>query len=234
MQKESLQKLTDSDSAAVERIWDLWKKDKITPDDLDALTSSERKVFSAFVNEQLNGGVKGDELDNAWNKIDPITGDDTRNDRWEYNHEKIAFAISRYTTEYNRMPTKAHLAEKTGLSRTTIHKHVKEFANNPLYHEQKQQFKMLADRVIAKVYEYAMNNDVKAARLFLEATGTFPAKQVVNQTNYIQVNGFILSQDQISKLKPEHIKVLEDIALEYKMPIKREEKFLAETAQTSL
>ena len=40
------------------------------------------------------------------------------------------------------------LVGKTGLNRQTIHKHLKEYSAHPLYQEQLEQFRFIADRFL--------------------------------------------------------------------------------------
>ena len=140
------------------------------------------------------------------------------NDEWEHNHATISLYISTCLENAGRMPSKAQIAKATGLSRLTIHKHIKDSRNNPMFEEQEEQFKMVKDRLMGMLYQMAMKRgNVNAVRLFFEATGivgnakTVNKNIIENQHNYIQINETRLSQEEIKKLSPERLKQLEEL-----------------------
>ncbi len=53
----------------------------------------------------------------------------------------------------------------------TIHKHFAEYQKESPYLAQAEQVKAMRDKVLAKVFQFAISGNVKAARVFLEATG---------------------------------------------------------------
>jgi hypothetical protein len=68
----------------------------------------------------------------------------------------------------------------------------------------------MSDKVLAKVYHFAVNGDTKAAKLYFDIVGSLGAQDAGNtliksQNNYIQINGMVLSQENIKSLKPEQI-----------------------------
>jgi len=114
------------------------------------------------------------------------------------------------------MPTQSEIAAKTGLSRQTIHKHIQEHSNHPLYLSEVENFRFMASKVLAKMFEFAVNGDTGAAKIFLKAIGfnneTNPNSTLIqNQNNYIQINGTVLSQETIKHLKPEQLNAIETI-----------------------
>jgi hypothetical protein len=118
--------------------------------------------------------------------------------------------------ENNRMPSKAELAEKTGLSRQTIHKHLKEYKVHPQFIGQLEQFRFMTEKVLAKVFHFAVNGDMRAAKLYLEMfSPSYIQKSgntlIQNQNNYIQINGTVLSQDIVTQLSPEQLIQIESI-----------------------
>ena len=169
-----------------------------------------------MVTEKFNA-LEGDEKEIFWNKIEDITGELTKNQVWEYNNNKITAAIANLMQQFGRMPSKTELAEETKLSRTTIHKHLKEFGTHPLYLEQMEQFRFMTKKVLAKVYTFAVNGDVLAAKLFFNVVGNLnntPRQKntfIQNQNNYIQINGMVLSQEAIEQLSPEQITSIEKV-----------------------
>jgi biotin operon repressor len=156
-------KLTGSEKKTIA----LLELEKITLSDLDNFDTGERQ-YLAVVCTQMLQGLKHKERDDFLNKIEPIMPASNKQQIWEYNHQAITDAISRLIEQYGSMPTKNHLAEETGLSRQTISKHLKEYQTHPGYTEQMEQYKMMAPKLMAKVFQYAAKGDIRAARLYLE------------------------------------------------------------------
>jgi hypothetical protein len=212
---KGLQKFTETEK----RIEALMSKTKVTQKDMKKMIrDTDMPSFEVYLSNLLNT-LKGDELDNFLNKVDDIINIDTRNQLWEANHYWITNSISKHIEEYGKMPTKNEIAKDTGLSRQTVHKHLRKFNEHPMYAEQIQKFKFTADRVLAKVIKMAVagQGNVKAARLYFEVMGllnnghTSGNTLIKNQNNYIQINGVTLSQEKIQNLKPEQIKLIEDV-----------------------
>lgn len=112
--------------------------------------------------------------------------------------------------------TKNLIAIESGLSRQTVHKHLDGFVDHPLYTSQLQQFKFMADRVLAKVIKQAAQGDIKAARLYFDVIGHLSGSSTKNtlirtQNNNIQINGTIISQETIKYLNPDQLNVIEGI-----------------------
>lgn len=189
--------------------------------ELETITYEDTKVLSQPEKDELMGALSemskstGKDLDAYRAKIDGLLDDDGRNAQWEDNHDKITVAITKLMNEYGRMPGKWQIARESGLSRQTIHKHLKEYATDSRYLEQREQFRFMTDKVLAKVFQYAMNGDMKAAKLYLNAMGVINNPRTVNtQNNYIQINGTILSQDVVERLSPAQVASIEAIVLE--------------------
>ena len=190
--------------------------EKITQSDIDTLSETERNQLSVLITEKLHL-LKDTERDNFYNKIEAITTETTKNQLWEYNHIQINWAISTLMQEYGRMPSKTEIADKTGLSRQTIHKHLKDYASHPQYLGQFEQFRFMISKVLAKVFQYAVNGDIGAAKLYFNVMGYLNNGQnpnntlIQNQNNYIQINGTVLSQETIKHLNPEQLNTIETI-----------------------
>ncbi|WP_299756736.1 winged helix-turn-helix domain-containing protein [uncultured Pontibacter sp.] len=209
--KNSLQKFTDT-QAKIDKLLAL---DSITYDDLEILTKDERSAFEERVTEEFNS-LTDRNRDKFFKKIEPIMSKDSKSHNWESNHNQITYAISTLMQDYGRMPSKTEIATKTGLSRQTVHKHLKEYATHPIYLEQLEQFRFMTDKVLARVFKYAVNGDVSAAKLFLTMMTPATPKQngntlIQTQNNYIQINGTVLSQEALQQLSPEQLNDLEEI-----------------------
>lgn len=210
--KKSLQKFTETD-IIINKVLSL---EQITPSDLEPLSEAESNLLMEILTERFNK-LKGTERDKFYEKIEPITGDTTKNQLWESNHTQITWAISTLMLEYGRIPTKTEIATKTELSRQTVHKHLKEYTNHPQYLGQIEQFRFMASKVLAKVFQFAVNGDTGAAKLYFNVMGFMNNGQppintlIQNQNNYIQINGTVLSQETIKHLNPEQLNTIENI-----------------------
>ena len=225
--KKSLQKFTES-QCKINKILDL---KQITEKDLELLNEAEIAELMKTLTTKFNA-LKGTERDEFYKKIEPITSKETKNQLWEYNHNQITWAISTLMQEYGRMPSKTEIAAKTELSRQTIHKHLNEFSNHPLYLEQVEQFRFMTSKVLAKVFHFAINGDIAAAKLYFSVMGFMNNGQspnnilIQNQNNFIQINGTVLSQESIKLLNNEQ---LESIEMILKNDLPQGEKLEVET-----
>jgi len=209
--KISLQKLTKTDI----KIKKLLALKKITNNDLSVLKKkSEYNEFSHVCTKIVNE-LEGHDLDKFFQKIEAIADQDTKNELWESNHIRITGTISNLIGEKNRMPSKSEIATKSGLSRQTVHKHLKEYDSHPLYLGQIKQLQIMTAGILARLYDFAFQGDVKAAKLFLDAMGNpnhFSNSMFIqNQNNYIQINGIVLNQESIKLLSSEQLTQIENI-----------------------
>ena len=210
--KKGLQKFTKTDT----KINQILSLEQITPKDLEPLSEKESTRLMEILTDRFNM-LKGTERDKFYKKIEPIASNTTKNQLWEYNHNQITWAISTLMQEYGRMPTKTEIANKTELSRQTVHKHLKEYATHPQFLGQIEQFKFMTSKVLAKVFQFAVNGDTTAAKLYFNVMGFMNNGQtpnntlIQNQNNYIQINGTVLSQETIKHLNPEQLNTIETI-----------------------
>ena len=208
--KKSLQKFTET---KINKVLNL---EQITPKDLEQLSEKENARLMEIFTETFNK-LTGTERDEFYNKIEPVTSETTKNQLWEHNHAQITWAISTLMQELGRIPTKTEIATKTELSRQTIHKHLKEYANHPMYLMELESFRFMTSKVLAKVFQFAVNGDTGAAKLYFNVMGFMNNKQaqnntlIQNQNNFIQINGTVLSQETIKSLNPEQLNTIETI-----------------------
>ncbi|WP_418122476.1 hypothetical protein ACNFU2_17625 [Chryseobacterium sp. PTM-20240506] len=213
---KGLQKLTELEN----NINSLLSLQKITPEDIKILEGEERAEFSRILTHKLNTLI-GEERENFYNQVEEIMDSRTKNEIWEHNQLNIMWAISSFIRENSRMPTKTEISTKTDLSRQTVHKHLKEYRNSVYYSEFQEQFSIMSSKVMTTVFQYAINGDMRAAKLYLEAIGALKNTLslnssnnntlIQNQNNYIQINGMILSQESIKSLSPHQLSTIEEI-----------------------
>lgn len=130
---------------------------------------------------------------------------------WELNHAKIAGVIARHVSEHGSLPAKSIIAEATGLSRETVYKHIKAFAENPGEQNTLNSFSVMTEHVVASVLRAALQGDLNAARLFLQNTKSLNTPKQVQQNNFVQINKTIINQQVIQQLKPEQLERLEQL-----------------------
>lgn len=210
--KKSLQKLTKNDA----RLNEILQQKKITPKDIENLSKVDAERLMELTNERIRN-LSGVELDQFYTKIEPLLAQSSKNEMWERNHIQITRTISFLMQEYGRMPTQTEIAIKAELSRQTVHKHLKEYTKHPQHIEQMEQFRFMASKVLATVFQFAVNGDTGAAKLYLNATGFLNNRQstgstlIQSQNNYIQINGMVLSQEKIKHLTPDQLNTIETI-----------------------
>jgi DNA-binding phage protein len=191
-------------------------KEKIRNNLTTQPTEEAKRVLLKSTNEEITNMTR-EERNNLLEKAEPMLSEEARNDIWEYNHVSITGAINHLIERLGRMPTKTEIARETGLSRKTIYKHMKDYKAHPLFQEQEEQFKLVKGSMLSLLHRLAYQGDVKAIKLFMEATGILGNNKTVNkniienQHNYIQINETRLSQEQIKKLSPERLKQIEDL-----------------------
>ena len=132
---------------ANKKVQTLLKKKIIQGEDLDILSKEEKQQLNEVLTAKLRE-LSGPERDRFLGKIDNVISRDTKRDIWESNHINISHAISSLMGKNGNMPTKSQIAEETGLSRQTIHKHFKEYKEHPLFLEHEEQFKFIKGRMM--------------------------------------------------------------------------------------
>ncbi len=209
--KKGLQKFTKTE----EKINKILNLEKISKEDISILSDAEYKKLFEQINISLEK-IEGNEKEKFLGKIEDIISNSTKNQIWENNHTNIMCSISKLIKELGRMPTKNEIAFDTKLSRTTIHKHIKDYKHHPMFIDQIEQLRFMSSLVLSKVLKFALNGDMKAAKLYLNVIGNtneqIPNNTLIqNQNNYIQINGITLSQETIKQMNPEQLKSIEDI-----------------------
>jgi len=208
---KSLHKLTDTET----KINGILSLKEISPTDIEPLSRDERDCLSNVLAEKVIT-LTGIERDEFYSKIDPIVTDATKNQRWESNHHQITWAISSLLFDYQRMPTVTEIGRKAELTRQTVHKHLKDYTNHPIYLQQLEQFRFMTQKVLSRVYVCAEQGDMAAAKLYFNVLGNLNGQLsnntlIQNQNNYIQINGTVLSQETIKRLNPDQLNTIENI-----------------------
>ena len=75
-------------------------------------------------------------------------------------------------------------------------------------------WKFDTQKLLAKVYGFAYDGNMRAAKIFMDATNPYPGSngKVQNQqNNFIQVNGITITAEQLSELPIEKQKQVDEI-----------------------
>lgn len=202
-----MRKKVDKSLQMFKKLEDIYNSNEVIPLEI---SNSLNRVESLYLIEKANKelvklGYKGIEADLIYRKMSNIYNETTKNKTWHLNHARITMAYYKLLSDYNRMPTICEVVNNCNLSRQTVHEHLKEFDKSPYYNEINQQFKIIAFSVLEKMAIEANKGNVKAGRLFLEATGNLkPIIQHQQNTNknYIQLNDCTinLNEEQSKKI----------------------------------
>ncbi len=214
MKTPALYKPTRLTKHGKQKVARLLKKQQITMNDIADFTRPESEYFDntcTQILEQLQGSQHEDFLA----KIDAVLTPETKSDIWENNHLAISEAIADNMRVHGLMPTQTEIAGYTGLCRQTVAKHLKEYKKQPEFIQQAEQFKYMAPQLLANVYKFALDGDIRAARLYFEVIGaktTQPQNTLHGtQHNYIQINNTILSQENLARLTTDQLNQIEGI-----------------------
>lgn len=121
--------------------------------------------------------------------------------QFQGNQHKIKKALDAYITAHGKMPTSTTLARITGLSRPTIHSHMKEGVLNVRFKEELAKLKLLSTDLFAKLYQLAQEGDKQAIKMIMDIIlGSGQKLQTNTQNNYIQVNNLRIQNDNFERL----------------------------------
>jgi hypothetical protein len=189
------------------------------PEKLEALTDYLYEKLSIALNapEKVMGDV--DKYFNRLTKLKEIENDNNglafiKRERWYANEALINVFISNSLAKSRIMPSITDIGLGTGLSRVTIQKHLKERRSDEHHSEQTEMLKGMTHSVLAHLYRIGVEDrNVKALNSFLNyfSPARLPHPSQNTQNNYIQINGMILSQENIKQLNPDQLQTIEGI-----------------------
>jgi hypothetical protein len=186
---------------------------KLQLEDIWDLTEDQKKKIKSV----LTAGfltLADEDREQFFVNSDPILSTKSRNEIWERNHYCILNVISWQTIQHRQVPTIKDIAEETGLSRVTVAKHLKEYYESETFKEKENAWKFLREKLLSKIYSFAYDGNMRAAKIFIDATDDKPLAAIKNQqNNYIQLNGLIITEEQIKNLPPDKLKKIQQILL---------------------
>lgn len=214
---ESLQNITDfSNLNTLEQFQRIFDEDPAKHKECLNYIQSE-------LNKALNGDIPKNNIERYFDLAEmalSVNGykrstekvENFKNQRWTANDQLIARQLHLFTKENQRTPTALEIAQATGLSRTTVHKHLLESDYTTTHKQQsKEVLAKLREKAIGIIYAIGVqNNDVKALSRFVELT---TEREPKNVRNYIQINNTKIDNFLIENLPPEAQKQIEQIIL---------------------
>jgi len=184
---------------------------KLSVEDIWELTDEQKNKIKAV----LTAGfltLKDEDREQFFDNTEPILSTKSRNEIWERNHYCILNVISWQTIQQRQIPTVKDIVEETGLSRVTVIKHLKEYYDSETFKEKENALKFLREKLLTKIYSYAYDGNMRAAKIFMDATGDRPSLRVENQqNNYIQVNGIVITEEQVKSLPIDKLEAIRQI-----------------------
>lgn len=186
---------------------------KLNVDEIFNLTEEERKrVATVLTCGYLTLG--GEDRQKLTENVELVLSKESRNEIWERNHYCVLNQIHWQTIQSGQIPTIKDIAEQTGLSRVTVTKHLKEYYDSDTYKEKELAMKFLREKLLTKIYSFAYDGNMRAAKIFMDCTSV-DTQQVKNQqNNFIQINGVTITAEQLKTLpKEKQIQVKEIIRL---------------------
>lgn len=148
-----------------------------------------------------------------------------RNTTYEHNHYIITAEIQNYVTQEKMFPTSQQIAKKTGLSRQTVHNHLKEgsFVKHKSIIKDKLEF--MATQALTNLYLIGLEKkSTSALKAFIELSGAVSNQTTVN--TYIQINNLKLTNEDFNLLPDKTLSKIEKIIskdldmLKLKKPLK--------------
>jgi hypothetical protein len=116
--------------------------------------------------------------------------------QWEENHKAIMECMHSYMQSNYKVPTVTFIAEKTGLSRNTVAKHMQNFTAIDAFDEHVAMFKLLSTSVLRSLYSNSMYGNISAARLYMQLMGVLKGGTLVE-------NNFLSNALNPKELTPE-------------------------------
>jgi len=175
-----------------------------------ALSDLPQEEASAAPVEQTAAAEKEHELDAEQSR------------QWDENHQKIMQCIHRYMQSNYGTPTITFIAEKVGLSRLTVRRHMQNFHEQPNFKEHTAMYKLMATSVLRQLYSQCMYGNVKASRLYMELMGVIQTGRTTVNNNFVggwkeeqlKLNEVEITEELIDNLKPEYKTKIESLLKE--------------------
>jgi hypothetical protein len=115
--------------------------------------------------------ITGAARDTYQQQLNDLMGGETRSVLWEENRALITQAITSHLHLHGTVPGKTKLSLLTGLSRQTIHRHLKEYNTSPYMADELNKLKVISADLMFQLSKQALEGCIKSAKLFFMLTG---------------------------------------------------------------
>jgi DNA-binding phage protein len=133
-----------------------------------------------------------------------------KNATYEMNHSIITTCIHNHILEQRCFPTMFKIREETGISRTTIYKHLDDGLKSKFNKLVNGKVELMTTKAMEKLYLIGVqDNNVTALKNFIELSGATAKNNTTN--NYIQINNLKISNDEFNQLPSETILEIETL-----------------------
>lgn len=208
--KKSLQKVTELEQIVDKKSFDAYIKNFGTSNELiDHIYSQMSK---AYMDDDMDESIYHDILVDTFSESPELKhkAERVRNLTYEVNQQIISACIHNYVREKGCFPQVTAIREKTGLSRTTIYRHLKLDDYTPANKLIKGKLEVMATMALEQLYKIGINeNNHTALKTFIELVNGSNGTRCVN--NYIQINNLQLTKEEFEQLPDEVILQIESI-----------------------
>ncbi|WP_422858892.1 helix-turn-helix domain-containing protein [Flagellimonas sp. S174] len=209
-EEKGLQKVTELEQIVDRETYDEYLKNNGPSKDL--MDYIHDQMSKAYMEDDMDESVYHDILVENFNKTHQTQekADNIRNLTYEVNQQMISACIHNYVRNNGCFPQVTAIKKKTGLSRTTIYRHLKLDDYAPADKLIKGKFEVMATMALEQLYKIGVEERNHAAlKTFIEmVNGTNGVKQV---NNYIQINNLKLTKEEFEQLPDEVIGEIENI-----------------------
>ncbi|MBC2838867.1 hypothetical protein [Robiginitalea sp. SC105] len=205
MKKEKgLQKATDF--SGIKTIDDLHQHLKTNPDDADELGEHFiTKLNNAYAEKNKTESDYEDLLValDEWEEK-PEAASKIRNTTYEANYLIIGACIHNHIVNNICFPGVTAIQRETGLSRTTIYRHLKLDDFRPYDKLIRGKHELMAKRALEHLYYIGVvDRNAGALKTFIELTGFSKKSSASNINNYIQINNLKITREELDQLPKE-------------------------------
>ncbi len=203
----------------------------LSPKDIKHLSADERELMLQEYLRRVQN-ITGTARDAYQQQIDDLLSGEVRNALWEENRALITNAISSHLQLHGTVPGKTKLSLLTGLSRQTIHRHLKEYNTSPYMADEADKLKVISADLMFQLGRQAMGGCIKSAKLFFTLTGhirnagsyysifsqtteSFRPQTTLASTGP-RIGSLPITQQDLNKLPPDEQLQIADLILKYK------------------
>lgn len=208
--KKSLQKVTGLEQIVDRKTFDDYIKNHGPSDEL--IDYIYAQMSKAYLDDDMDESIYHDILVETFSRTPNLShkAERVRNLTYEVNQQIISACIHNYVREKGCFPQVTAIREKTGLSRTTIYRHLKLDDYSPANKLIKGKFEVMATMALEQLYKIGVQeNNHTALKSFIELVNGSNRTKCVN--NYIQINNLKLTKEEFEQLPDEVILQIENL-----------------------